>query len=211
METSKTKICVVGLGYVGLPLAALFSSKYETIGYDIYKPRVDELMTGHDSTNELSDEKLKEAINKNGFKCTSILEETKDFNFYVVAVQTPVDENNNPNLTPLLSASASIGKVLKKGDIVVFESTVYPGTTEEYCIPELEKTSNLKFNTDFFVGYSPERINPGDKLHTVEKITKVTSGSTPEIADFIDKIYNSVLLNGTFKASSIKVIKIIFN
>ena len=205
MEDKETKICVVGLGYVGLPLARLFSTKYKTIGYDIYQARVDELMSGKDSTKEVDEALLQEAIKEHGFKCTSNLEEIKESNFYVVAVQTPVDKNNHPDLRPLLSASEAIGKVLNEGDVVVYESTVYPGTTEESCIPALEKSSGLKFNVDFYVGYSPERINPGDKKHTVEKIKKVTSGSTQEIADYVDRIYNSVLLNGTYKASSIKV------
>ena len=161
-------------------------------------------MKGHDATLEVSDELLQTAI-KNGFECTSDLNRLKDCNFYVVAVPTPVDTNNRPDLTPLISASSSVGKVISKGDIVVYESTVYPGVTEEECIPIIEKVSGLKYNEDFFAGYSPERINPGDKEHTVEKIKKVTSGSTPEIADVVDEVYNSVLLNGTHKASSIKV------
>lgn len=199
------KICVIGLGYVGLPLARLFSTKYPTIGYDLNQSRVDTLMSGHDSTLEVSDELLLEAINKNGFKCTSDLTEISDCNFYIVAVPTPVDENNRPDLIPLLRASETVGKVIRPEDIVVYESTVYPGVTEEECLPVVEKTSGLKFNQDFFAGYSPERINPGDKLHTVEKIKKVTSGSTPEVAEIIDKVYNSVLINGTHKAPSIRV------
>lgn len=198
-------ICVVGLGYVGLPLARLFSTKYETIGYDMNASRVNELMLGHDATLEVSDELLQEAICKHGFKCTSDIEEIKHCNFYIVAVPTPVDANNRPDLKPLWGASETIGKVISKGDIVVYESTVYPGVTEEECIPIVEKVSGLKFNIDFFAGYSPERINPGDKEHTVEKIKKVTSGSTPEIADLVDDVYNSVLMNGTHKAPSIKV------
>ena len=162
-------------------------------------------MSGHDDTLEVSDDLLKEAIERHGFRCTSSLEEIKDCNFYVVAVPTPVDENNRPDLKPLWSASESVGKVISKGDVVVYESTVYPGVTEEECLPVVEKVSGLKFNQDFFAGYSPERINPGDKLHTVEKIKKVTSGSTAEIAELVDKVYNSVLLNGTHKAPSIKV------
>ena len=199
------KIAVIGLGYVGLPLARLFSTKFETIGFDLNKFRVDEINSGHDSTLEVEDELLKDAINNHGFRCTTNIEDLKDFNFYIVAVPTPVDENNRPNLTPLIKASETIGKVISKNDIVVYESTVYPGVTEEECIPVVEKVSGLKFNVDFFAGYSPERINPGDKLHTVEKIKKVTSGSTPEIADLIDDVYNSVLINGTHKAPSIKV------
>lgn len=198
------KIAVIGLGYVGLPLARLFSTKYPTIGYDMNVIRVETLMKGHDETLEVSDELLQAAI-KNGFECTSDLDRLKDCNFYVVAVPTPVDTNNRPDLTPLISASSSVGKVISKGDIVVYESTVYPGVTEEECIPIIENVSGLKFNADFYAGYSPERINPGDKEHTVEKIKKVTSGSTPEIADIVDRVYNSVLLNGTHKASSIKV------
>lgn len=199
------KIAVIGLGYVGLPLARLFSTKYPTIGFHMNTKRVEELMSGKDSTKEVEEALLKEAIDKNGFKCTTSLEEIKKCNFYIVAVPTPVDANNRPDLHPLWGASETIGKVISKGDVVVYESTVYPGVTEEECLPIIEKVSGLKFNKDFFAGYSPERINPGDKLHTVEKIKKVTSGSTPEIADLVDKIYNSVLINGTHKAPSIKV------
>lgn len=199
------KIAVIGLGYVGLPLARLFSTKYETVGFDMNQNRVDMLMTGHDATLEVSDELLSDAINNHGFKCTTNLEEIRDCNFYVVAVPTPVDDNNHPDLRPLWGASETVGKVIAKGDIVVYESTVYPGVTEEECLPVVEKISGLKFNKDFFAGYSPERINPGDKEHTVEKIRKVTSGSTPEIADIVDGVYNSVLVNGTHKAPSIKV------
>ena len=199
------RICVIGLGYVGLPLARLFSTKYPTVGFDMNQKRVDALMEGHDATLEVSDELLQEAISKNGFVCTSDIEKIKDCNFYVVAVPTPVDENNRPDLKPLQGASETVGKVISKGDVVVYESTVYPGVTEEECLPVVERVSGLKFNVDFFAGYSPERINPGDKTHTVEKIRKVTSGSTPEIADLVDGVYNSVLLNGTHKAPSIKV------
>ena len=199
------KIGVIGLGYVGLPLARLFSTKFKTIGFDMNQSRVDALMAGHDATLEVDDDLLQEAINKNGFKCTSNIEDIKDCNFYIVAVPTPVDSNNRPDLTPLISASETVGKVISKDDIVVYESTVYPGVTEEECLPVVEKVSGLEFNEDFFAGYSPERINPGDKEHTVEKIKKVTSGSTPEIADIVDNIYNSVLINGTHKAPSIKV------
>ncbi len=199
------KIGIIGLGYVGLPLARLFSTKYKTVGYDFNQERVDALMAGHDATLEVDDNLLQEAINKNGFKCTSNIEDIKDCNFYIVAVPTPVDSNNRPDLTPLISASETVGKVISKDDIVVYESTVYPGVTEEECLPVVEKVSTLKFNQDFFAGYSPERINPGDKEHTVEKIKKVTSGSTPEIADIVDNIYNSILINGTHKAPSIKV------
>lgn len=199
------KIAVVGLGYVGLPLARLFSTKYETIGFDMNPSRVNALMKGHDATLEVPDELLQDAIRHHGFKCTTNLDEIRTCNFYVVAVPTPVDENNRPDLTPLLKASETVGKVIGKGDIVVYESTVYPGVTEEECLPVVEKVSGLKFNVDFFAGYSPERINPGDKEHTVEKIKKVTSGSTPEIADVVDGVYNSVLVNGTHKAPSMKV------
>ena len=199
------KIAVLGLGYVGLPLARLFSTKYETTGFDLNSKRCEDLMKGHDVTLEVADEVLQDAINNHGFICTSNIEDIKDCNFYIVAVPTPVDSNNRPDLRPLLYASESVGKVISKGDIVVYESTVYPGVTEEECIPVIERTSNLKFNVDFFAGYSPERINPGDKEHTVEKIKKVTSGSTPEVAEIIDNVYNSVLINGTHKAPSIKV------
>lgn len=205
MKIEDIKIAVIGLGYVGLPLARLFSTKFETIGFDMNQSRVDELMKGHDSTLEVADDLLQEAINKNGFKCTTNLNDIKDCNFYVVAVPTPVDDNNRPDLTPLIGASTTVGKVISKNDIVVYESTVYPGVTEEECLPIVEKVSGMKFNTDFFAGYSPERINPGDKEHTVEKIKKVTSGSTPEIADIVDDVYNAVLINGTHKAPSIKV------
>lgn len=204
MTINDVKICVVGLGYVGLPLARLFSTKFRTVGYDMNPTRVNALMAGHDSTLEVSDDLLQKAIDS-GFFCTSDIEKIRDCNFYVVAVPTPVDENNRPDLKPLWGASETVGKVIGKGDIVVYESTVYPGVTEEECLPVVERVSGLKFNQDFFAGYSPERINPGDKEHTVEKIKKVTSGSTPEIADIIDTVYNSVLVNGTHKASSIKV------
>lgn len=199
------KIAVIGLGYVGLPLARLFSTKYKTVGFDMNQKRVDALMEGHDATLEVSDELLQDAINNHGFVCTTDLEKIRECNFYVVAVPTPVDVNNRPDLRPLWGASETVGKVISKGDIVVYESTVYPGVTEEECLPVVERVSGLKFNVDFYAGYSPERINPGDKLHTVEKIKKVTSGSTPEIADIVDGVYNSVLINGTHKAPSIKV------
>ena len=199
------KICVIGLGYVGLPLARLFSTKYPTVGFDMNQKRVDALMTGHDATLEVSDDLLQDAINNHGFVCTTDIEQIRDCNFYVVAVPTPVDEDNYPDLAPLRGASETVGKVIAKGDIVVYESTVYPGVTEDECLPVVERVSGLKFNEDFFAGYSPERINPGDKEHTVEKIKKVTSGSTPEIADIVDQVYNSVLINGTHKAPSIKV------
>lgn len=198
------KIAVIGLGYVGLPLARLFSTKYKTVGFDMNPKRVEALMAGHDSTLEVSDELLQSAI-ANGFLCTSNIEDMRDCNFYVVAVPTPVDRNNNPDLSPLYGASTTIGKVLKKGDIVVYESTVYPGVTEDECIPVVEKVSGLKYNVDFFAGYSPERINPGDKEHTVEKIKKVTSGSTPEIGKLVDNVYASVITAGTHLAPTIKV------
>lgn len=204
MNKNNIKIAVIGLGYVGLPLARLFSTKYKTVGFDMNQNRVEALMAGHDATLEVSDELLQTAL-KNGFVCTTNLEEIKDCNFYVVAVPTPVDVNNRPDLKPLWRASETVGKVISKGDIVVYESTVYPGVTEEECLPVVERISGLKFNKDFFAGYSPERINPGDKEHTVEKIRKVTSGSTPEVADLVDEVYNSVLVNGTHKAPSIKV------
>ena len=199
-----TKIAVIGLGYVGLPLARLFSTKYQTIGYDYNPARVKALMAGHDATLEVSDELLQTAI-KNGFICTSDLEDIKECNFYVVAVPTPVDENHNPDLSPLISASEVVGKVISKGDVVVYESTVYPGVTEESCIPVVEHVSGLKFNEDFFGGYSPERINPGDKQHTVEHIKKVTSGSTPEVGEYVNAVYSSVITAGTHLAPSIKV------
>lgn len=198
------KIAVIGLGYVGLPLARLFSTKYKTIGFDMNQARVTALMDGHDTTLEVTDELLQSAI-KNGFVCTFNIEDIRDCNFYVVAVPTPVDENNNPDLIPLYKASESVGKVIAEGDIVVYESTVYPGVTEDECIPVVEKVSGLKYNVDFFAGYSPERINPGDKLHTVEKIKKVTSGSTPEIARIVDDVYASVITAGTHSAPTIRV------
>ncbi|MCC8177077.1 MAG: nucleotide sugar dehydrogenase [Bacteroidales bacterium] len=199
------KICVIGLGYVGLPLARLFSTKYPTVGFDMNQARVDALMKGHDATLEVADDLLQDAINNHGFRCTTDIDEIRDCNFYIVAVPTPVDENNNPDLTPLYGASETVGKVIDKGDIVVYESTVYPGVTEDECIPVVERVSGLKFNEDFFAGYSPERINPGDKLHTVEKIKKVTSGSTPEIGEMVNEVYSSVITAGTHLAPSIKV------
>ena len=199
------RIGVIGLGYVGLPLARLFSTKYPTVGYDMSQQRVDALMAGHDNTLEVSDALLKDALQNHHLKCTTNLEDIRDCNFYVVAVPTPIDRNNAPDLRPLYGASETVGRVISKGDIVVYESTVYPGVTEDECIPVVEHVSGLKFNVDFFAGYSPERINPGDKVHTVEKIKKITSGSTPEIADIVDTVYKSVLENGTHKAPSIKV------
>lgn len=201
---SEIKIAVIGLGYVGLPLARLFSTKYKTVGFDMNKSRVNALMAGHDATLEVSDELLQSAI-ANGFKCTADIEDIRDCNFYVVAVPTPVDHNHNPDLTPLYNASTTVGKVISKGDIVVYESTVYPGVTEDECIPVVERISGLKFNTDFFAGYSPERINPGDKLHTVEKIKKVTSGSTLEIGKKVNEVYASVISAGTHLAPTMKV------
>jgi len=206
----KDKIAIIGLGYVGLPLARLFATKYSVIGFDINTDRISELSSGFDSTLELDDETLKSVLIKEnsnliGLFCTNNLEKIKDCNYYIITVPTPVDKNNRPILTPLIKASKTVGTVLKKGDIVIYESTVYPGATEEDCVPILEKTSNLKFNQDFYVGYSPERINPGDKKHTVDKILKVTSGSTPEIGLKVDNLYRSVILAGTHLAPNIKV------
>ncbi|ERJ30163.1 hypothetical protein UNSWCS_264 [Campylobacter concisus UNSWCS] len=197
------KIAVVGLGYVGLPLAAAFSEKYEVVGFDVNAKRIEELKSGYDRTLELSNEQMKKAID-NGMKFSLNLDDIRSCNFFIVTVPTPIDKNKRPDLTPVVKATQSVAKVLKKGDIVVYESTVYPGVTEEICVPLLEK-SGLKFNKDFFCGYSPERINPGDKEHTVTKIKKITSGSTPEIADKVDEIYRSIITAGTHKASSIKV------
>ena len=203
------KIGVIGLGYVGLPLAVEFGKKIHTVGFDINQNRVDELNSGHDRTLEIEDEDLKQVLSNKSeaasFKCTTQLDEIKDCNYYIVTVPTPTDKNNRPDLTPLYKASETVGKVLKKGDIVIYESTVYPGVTEDECIPVLERVSGLKFNSDFFAGYSPERINPGDKEHTVTKILKVTSGSTPEIAEKVDDLYRTIIVAGTHKASSIKV------
>lgn len=201
----ETRICVIGLGYVGLPLARLFSTKYPTVGFDMNQRRVDALMSGHDSTLEVGDNLLKDAIDKHGFKCTTDIEEIRDCNFYIVAVPTPVDADNNPDLRPLYGASTTVGKVISKGNVVVYESTVYPGVTEDECIPVVESVSGLKLNVDFYAGYSPERINPGDKLHTVEHIKKVTSGSTPEIGEYVNEVYASVIEAGTHLAPSIKV------
>lgn len=199
------KISVIGLGYVGLPLAVAFSDKFKVIGFDVNEKRVEELNKFNDKTLEIDLEKLKNAITNNKMKLSSNIDDIKECNFYIVSVPTPVDKNNRPDLTPLLKASQSVGSVLKKGDIVVYESTVYPGATEEECVPVLEKFSNLKFNEDFFCGYSPERINPGDKEHTITKIKKITSGSTKKVADIVDDVYASIIKAGTFKASSIKV------
>ena len=209
---SNKKIAVIGLGYVGLPLARLFATKYPTVGFDINQQRVNELQQGHDHTLEVEDEQLQEVIVKEnpvvgtqGLYCTNDLNEISDSNVYVITVPTPVDKHHRPILTPLFKSSETVGKVLKKGDIVIYESTVYPGVTEEECVPVLEKISGLTFNEDFFVGYSPERINPGDKEHTVEKILKVTSGSTPEIGKIVDHLYSSVIEAGTHLAPTIKV------
>ena len=200
----KIKIAVIGLGYVGLPLAHAFSKKYEVVGFDIAQWRIDELNAGIDRTLELSETQVKEALS-NGISFTRELENIADCNIYIVTVPTPIDKHKKPNLTPLIKASESIGKVLKQDDIVIYESTVYPGATEEECVPVLEKFSGLTFNEDFFCGYSPERINPGDKEHTVTKILKVTAGSTPEIGKKIDALYASVITAGTHLAPSIKV------
>jgi len=206
----KIKIAIVGLGYVGLPLARLFSTKFSVVGFDINPDRVTELMSGTDSTLEVSDELLQEVLvtksnNKKGLYCSTSINDIKDCNYYIVTVPTPVDKNNIPVLTPLIRASETVGAVLKKEDIVIYESTVYPGATEEECIPILENVSGLTFNTHFYAGYSPERINPGDKEHTVDKILKVTSGSTPEIGKLVDDLYKSVIIAGTHLAPSIKV------
>jgi len=204
------KIAIIGLGYVGLPLAVLMSKKYPTIGFDIKEGRIAELNRGEDVTQEIESGVLKQALanyttTDNGLLCTSNPDELADCNYYIVTVPTPVDKNNRPNLKALYRASEVVGKVLKKGDIVIYESTVYPGVTEDECVPVLEKVSGLTFNVDFFAGYSPERINPGDKEHTVEKIVKVTAGSTPEAATKVDDLYKSVITAGTHKAPSIKV------
>ena len=204
------KIAIIGLGYVGLPLARLFATKYAVVGFDINIKRISELRQGHDSTLELKNEDLQEVLidtfaSEKGLYCSNNLEILKDCDVFIITVPTPVDKNNKPDLNPLYRASETVGQVLKKGDIVIYESTVYPGATEEQCIPVLEQISGLQFNRDFFGGYSPERINPGDKEHTVEKILKVTSGSTPEIAKVIDDLYKSVITAGTHLAPSIKV------
>ena len=202
LSIADLKIAVIGLGYVGLPLAVEFGKKVPVVGFDIYQKRIDELKSGEDHTLEVSPEELKQA---GQLSYSANLEDLKSCNFFIVTVPTPIDEFKQPDLTPLVKASTSIGQVLKKGDVVVYESTVYPGATEETCIPVLEKVSGLKFNKDFFAGYSPERINPGDKLHRVTNILKITSGSTPEVAEFVDQVYNLVIEAGTHKATSIKV------
>lgn len=203
------KIAIIGLGYVGLPLAVAFAEKYKVIGFDINEPRINELNNGHDHTLEIEDDLLKSVLNGKdsefGLFNTNQLSEIADCNIFIVTVPTPIDEDQNPDLTPLVKASETVGGVLKTGDIVIYESTVYPGATEEDCVPILEAKSGLKYNSDFFCGYSPERINPGDKEHTVTKILKVTSGSTPEIAERVDQLYKKVITAGTFKAASIKV------
>ena len=207
---NKDKIAIIGLGYVGLPLARLFATKYSVIGFDINQERIKELTAGIDSTLEVDNETLQAVLvpkstEANGLFCTSELDQIKDCTYYIITVPTPVDKNNRPILTPLIKASETVGAVLKPGDVVVYESTVYPGATEEDCVPVLERVSGLTFNKDFYAGYSPERINPGDKEHTVEKILKVTSGSTPEIGKKVDALYKSVITAGTHLAPSIKV------
>lgn len=202
LSITDLKIAVIGLGYVGLPLAVEFGKKVPVVGFDIYQKRIDELRNGEDHTLEVSPEELKQATQ---LTYSANLGDLNSCNFFIVTVPTPIDEFKQPDLTPLIKASTSIGKVLKKGDVVVYESTVYPGATEEACIPVLEQVSGLKFNQDFFAGYSPERINPGDKLHRVTNILKITSGSTTEVADFVDQVYNLVIEAGTHKAASIKV------
>ncbi|MGR3854270.1 nucleotide sugar dehydrogenase [Chryseobacterium indologenes] len=207
------KIAVIGLGYVGLPLARLFGTKYPVVGFDINQKRIEELNTGTDSTLEVEDDVLKAVLKhqnpfkqaENGLYCSADIDDIKDANIYIITVPTPVDKHNRPDLTPLYKSSETVGKVLSEGDIVIYESTVYPGATEEECIPVLEKVSGLKFNQNFFGGYSPERINPGDKEHTVEKILKVTSGSTPEIGKVVDTLYKSVIVAGTHLAPTIKI------
>jgi UDP-N-acetyl-D-galactosamine dehydrogenase len=210
MNIENKKIAVIGLGYVGLPLAAAFAEKYPVLGFDINQGRVNELKSGHDHTLELADDELKSVLvenleNGNGLLPSFNAEDLSACNVFIVTVPTPTDKHNRPVLTPLVKASETVGKALKKGDIVIYESTVYPGVTEEECVPVLERVSGLKYNEDFFAGYSPERINPGDKEHTVKKILKVTSGSTPAIADEVDALYRSIILAGTHKAPSIKV------
>ena len=202
LTLSELKIAVIGLGYVGLPLAVEFGKKVPVVGFDIHQKRIEELQSAQDHTLEVSPEELKRAIQ---LSYSANLEDLRSCNFFIVTVPTPIDDFKQPDLTPLIKASTSIAKVLNKGDVVVYESTVYPGATEETCIPVLEQVSGLKFNQDFFAGYSPERINPGDKLRRVTNILKITSGSTPEVADFVDQVYNLVIEAGTYKASSIKV------
>ncbi len=206
---SEYRIAIIGLGYVGLPLAVAFAEKYKVLGFDINQPRIAELNNGHDHTLEVEDDLLKSVLSTRegapGLYNTNKTEDLKGCNVYIVTVPTPIDDDHNPDLTPLIKASETVGAVLAEGDIVIYESTVYPGATEEECVPVLEKFSGLKYNQGFFCGYSPERINPGDKEHTVKKILKVTSGSTPEIAEEVDQLYKSVITAGTYKAASIKV------
>lgn len=204
LKTKRYKIGIIGLGYVGFPLACLFATRHEVVGYDINALRVSRLNSGADDTLEVGSDTIAAAL-RGGMRCTTDLDGLRDCNVYIVTVPTPIDGNRQPDLTPLVEASRSIGRVIGRGDIVIYESTVYPGVTEEECLPVVERVSGLKFNVDFYAGYSPERINPGDKEHTVEKIRKVTSGSTPEVADIVDGVYNSVLVNGTHKAPSIRV------
>jgi len=199
----KEKICIVGLGYVGLPLAVAFSEKFQVVGFDVCNERIQELENGHDKTLEIDDGLLKSV--KPNIVYTDNIQDTKDCNIYIITVPTPIDSTNRPDLTPLIESSKAVGTILNKGDIVIYESTVYPGVTEDVCVPVLEKYSGMKFNGDFFCGYSPERINPGDKKHTVTKILKVTAGSTPEIAQQVDDLYKQVIIAGTHMASSIKV------
>jgi UDP-N-acetyl-D-glucosamine/UDP-N-acetyl-D-galactosamine dehydrogenase len=203
MNLNNKKICLVGLGYVGLPLAVAFAEKFKVVGFDISQSRINELESGHDRTLEIEDGLLQSV--KQNITYTGNIQDTKDCNIYIVTVPTPIDSTNRPDLTPLVESSKTVGAVLNEGDIVIYESTVYPGVTEDICVPELEKASNMKFNKEFFCGYSPERINPGDKEHTVTKILKVTSGSTPEIAKQIDELYKEIIIAGTYLASSIKV------
>jgi UDP-N-acetyl-D-galactosamine dehydrogenase len=203
MSKSDIKIAIIGLGYVGLPLAVEFAKKYQVIGFDINQNRIEELEKNNDSTLEIKDEAISSVRGNLNF--TSNINDTKDCNIYIVCIPTPIDEFNKPNLEPLISSSKSVGTVIKKDDIIIYESTVYPGVTEDVCVKELEQSSGLIFNKDFFCGYSPERINPGDKVNTLTKIIKITSGSTPEIADKIDELYKSIITAGTYKASSIKV------
>jgi len=230
MLLNETKIGVIGLGYVGLPLAVEFAKKFPVVGFDINKARIDELSKGHDATLEVEDDNLKSVLNPQlithnsqlptptaptqppppgggatGLQLTTVLDDLKGCNVFIVTVPTPVDKNNRPDLTPLIRASETVGRVIQKGGIVIYESTVYPGCTEEDCIPVVERVSGFRFQVDFYAGYSPERINPGDKVNTVLTIKKITSGSTPEIADFVDQLYNTILLNGTHKAPNIKV------
>jgi UDP-N-acetyl-D-glucosamine/UDP-N-acetyl-D-galactosamine dehydrogenase len=208
---NEINLCIIGLGYVGLPLAVEFAKKFPVTGFDVKKERIKELLTGHDSTLEVADDNLTSVLGKEPFPAkpalflTSDIEHIAKSNIFIITVPTPVDKNNRPDMGPMLRASETVGKVLKKGDIVIYESTVYPGATEDDCVPVIEKVSGMKYNKDFYCGYSPERINPGDKLHTVTTIKKVTSGSTPEVAEIVDQLYKEVIVAGTFKATSIRV------